>query len=109
MLSASIRDIDGREVIVKEYTRGDLAFNAENLFNSNLCWVRAAKQLSFRLFLEKFRQIIFENDYDTGIRVFVVCTGFITSMIALLIRMSVFLVRLCCIRSSTITADEKKD
>lgn len=42
-LSASVRDREGKEVIRRDYSRSDLAFNADNLLNSELCLARASK------------------------------------------------------------------
>ena len=66
VLKASIRDIDGYEVISKEYKKQDFVFDAENLLNSELCFARAAKQLNFKIMSQNFTKIFFDyrHRYD---------------------------------------------
>ena len=101
VLKASIRDIDGYEVISKEYKKQDFVFDAENLLNSELCFDRAAKQLNFKIMSQNFTKIFFDNDIDTTMRVFGAILGSVALSLALFIQVSVFLLRLCKISKST--------
>ena len=52
-------------------------------------------QMNFKIMLERIRQILFDNDIDTTIRVFGVMLGLIVLISALFMRTAVFLLRLC--------------
>ncbi len=96
LLQASIRNINGAEVIRKDYTKQDLAFDETNFAFSTLCVTRAEKQLNFRLLVDKLQQLLIALDIGTFIRAFIVLSVIAALLVGFFLRATEFLLTRCC-------------
>ena len=62
-LKDSVRDINGTEVLRKDYTMTDLSYDKTNFVFPKLCFAIVAKQLNFRFLALKFQQIFMKIDF----------------------------------------------
>ena len=90
MLKASIRNIDGKTVLKRDYTAEELAFDQKNFVLSKMCMARASKQLGFRLVIDKFGQIIMDQDIDTFIRTVIVLPLLVSLLGAIALKFASF-------------------
>ena len=90
MLKASIRNIKGKEVLKRDYTVKELAFDPKNFALSKMCMARASKQLAFRLVIDKFGKIIMDQDIDTFIRIVIVWPLYVSLYGAIALKLASF-------------------
>ena len=96
-MHASVRNIEGNEVLSKDYSADELKLRDEKhgiVQGTKLCLARSERQLSFRLLVDKVRLLAFENDTGVFLRLIVVVPLSIVLSLAIMLRVASFLLKI---------------
>ena len=101
---AFVRDINGKNFFERNFAGADLSYNKSNLNNEKLCIAQADKQLYFRLILQKLDEIILKGDLDTAVRLILIIPALLLTLLALALRITEFVLRICGLSLSRLSA-----